>query len=160
ATVGGTTIAAGTVTTATKILTMTTFQKAVLAVIIAAAITAGIYEGREAYRSRQQVHALQQNQLPLTEQVRQLTRERDEATAKVAALQQENAGLQAGQKQAEVLKLRGQVGALRQSLASVPTNTTPSTGMARLMNDPAMKEYVHEVQLHTIKQRYDPLFQE
>ena len=76
----GTTLAptATATATATKAIAMTTLQKALIAATIAAVGT-GIYEGRQVSSLRTQVQTLQQQQMPLAEQIRELQRARDEA---------------------------------------------------------------------------------
>ena len=59
----------------------------------------------------------------------------------LAALNEENARLKSGQNQSELLKLRGQVGALRQQLVSAEAKAnTFSSSLNKIMADPAMKE--------------------
>ena len=156
----GTTIAATVGATTTKIIAMTTLQKAAITTAIIVAAGAGIYQARQASRLRDQVETLRQQQVPLAEQTQRLQRERDDATNKLAALTEENVQLKQGQKSAEVLKLRGEVGVLRQSLSSATASNAPATGISKLMNDPAMKEYIHQVQLQKVKERYALLFKE
>jgi len=80
AVLAGTTVAATTTATITKAIAMTALQKTL--------ITAGggIYEARQAATLRSQVQTLQQQQVPLTEQIGQLQRERDDATNQSAML--------------------------------------------------------------------------
>ena len=77
------------VATATKTIAMTTFQKTLVTATVAVLAGAGIYEARQAAQLRDQVQTLQQQQVPMTEQVRQLQGERDKATNTVAWLKQE-----------------------------------------------------------------------
>jgi RNA polymerase sigma factor (sigma-70 family) len=103
--------------TATKTIAMTTLQKTLITATIIAAVGAGIYEARQASNLQNQVQTLQQRQAPLTEQVKQLQREHEEATRKLAALREDNELLQPATNTAELLKLRGEVGVLRRQLA-------------------------------------------
>ncbi len=76
-------------------------------------------------------------------------------------LQEENARLKSGQNAAELLKLRGQVGVLRQRAAASEAHAaSPSSGLAKLMNDPAMKEYLRQAQMDKIRSMYSDLFKE
>ena len=67
---------------------LTTLQKTIITATIAAAVGTGIYEAHQASTLRTQVQTLQQQQSPLTEQNQQLQRERDDATNRLAMLQQ------------------------------------------------------------------------
>ena len=156
----GTAVQTSTVIAVTKAIAMTTLQKTLITAAIAAAVGTGIYEARQASTLRTQIQTLQQQQAPLAAQIQQLQRERDEATNRLTALIAENEQLKASQKAAELLKLRGEVGALRQSLANMAATNRPSAGLSALMRDPAMKEYIHQKQLKAIKERYAPLVQQ
>jgi RNA polymerase sigma factor (sigma-70 family) len=116
ATFAGTTIATTTTATAIKTIVMTTLQKALISATLIAAVGVGLYEARQSSILRSQVQTLRQQQAPLAEQIQQLQRERDDATNRLAALASENATLK--KNPAEVLKLRGEVGRLRQENAS------------------------------------------
>jgi RNA polymerase sigma factor (sigma-70 family) len=130
AVLAGTAVQTSTVIAATKAIAMTTLQKTLITAIIAAAVGTGIYEARQVSNLRSQVQTLQQQQAPLAEQVEQLTRDRDDATNKLAALRDENDRL--NRNTAELLKLRGEIGRLREdnrklrtSLANAAPNSTP-----------------------------------
>jgi len=82
AALAGTTVAATATATATKAIAMTTLQKTIIGATLAAAVGTGIYEARQASNLRSQNQLLQQQQAPLTEQIQQLTRERDDASSK------------------------------------------------------------------------------
>jgi len=90
---------------------MTTLQKALIAAIVVAAIGTGIYEARQALTLRSQVQTSRQQQAPLIEQIKQLRQQRDDATNKLAALQQENERLH--RDTVQLAKLRGEVARLR-----------------------------------------------
>jgi RNA polymerase sigma factor (sigma-70 family) len=114
---GSTLITTATVTAA-ETITMTTLQKTIIGATLAVAVGTGIYQAHQASVFRAQVQALQQQQLPLAEQIVQLTRERDSAASKLAALQNDNARLESdkallSRDTAELLKLRGEVTRLR-----------------------------------------------
>jgi RNA polymerase sigma factor (sigma-70 family) len=101
--------AAGLITT-TKALVMTTLQKAIVAITLATLAGAGVYEARQASQLRKQNQALEQQQAPLAEQLRQLRNNEDAANG-LASLRQENEQLKSNQ--TELIKLRGEVGALQ-----------------------------------------------
>ncbi len=118
AALAGTAVSTSTVITATKTIVMTTLQKTVITASLAVVAGAGIYEARQASTLRNQVQTLQQLEVPLTEQIAQLQRERDDATNRLDELFAENAQLKSHSNENELLKLRGEVGALRAQLAS------------------------------------------
>ena len=97
--------------TVTKAIAMTTLQKTLIVATLAATVGTGIYEARQASTLRTQTQKLQQQQAPLAEQNERLSRERDDATAREVALQQENERLR--QTAADVPKLRGELARLR-----------------------------------------------
>jgi len=161
AALAGTTVSASTAIATTKTIAMTTLQKTLITATLAAVVGTGIYQARQASTLRTQVQTLQQQQAPFAAQLQQLQRERDEATNRLAAVNDEIAHLKSEQKQAELLRLRGQVGTLRQQLASSEAKTnSPSSGFAKMISDPAMREYIHQALLDLIKRRYGSLFQE
>ena len=98
------------VTTATKVIAMTTLQKTLITATIAAAVGTGIYESRQAARLRSELQALRQNQ---AEQSQRAQQERDEASARQSSLREENDRLQ--RTTTDLLKLRAEVNSLRAS---------------------------------------------
>jgi RNA polymerase sigma factor (sigma-70 family) len=109
----GTAVHTSTVVTATKTIAMTTIQKTLITATLAVVAGAGIYEARQGAQLREQVQTLQQAQAPLADQLRQLQRERDDATNQLALLLAENEKLKSNQNSPEVLRLRGEVTRLR-----------------------------------------------
>jgi len=107
----GTTFAVPATGTATKTIAMTTLQKTLIATTLAASVGTGIFEAHRASTLRTQAQTFQQRQAPLTDQIKQLQQERDDATARQAALEQEREQLQ--QTVADVPRLRGEVARLR-----------------------------------------------
>ncbi len=106
---------------------MTTIQKSLAVVLIAAAIAAGWYQARRISQLRAEVGALKAQQLQLaalTNQVRELQRERDGATNTLAALVEENAALKKGP--SDVLRLRGEVGRLQRENISISSSSALS----------------------------------
>ena len=94
---------------------MTTPQKTLTALALAALAGAGLYYARQASSLRAQARALQQQQAPLMRQIMQSQRERDDATNRLASLAGEIAKL--GGNSTELLKLRGQVALLQGNLS-------------------------------------------
>ncbi len=161
AAIAGSAIHASTLIAATKTIAMTTLQKTIVAGALALAAGTGIYAVHQSSKLREKIQALQQEREPLTAQVQQLERERNQAAQQLAALKEENARLKPGQTDTELLKLRGQVGMLRQrAVASEAKSSSPTTGLAKLMSDPAMKEYLHQAQIDKFKSMYGDLFKE
>ena len=157
-TIGATSAVAATTATVTKVIAMTTLQKTVIATAIVVAAGAGIYEARQATQTRKENEVLQEKQTALTKQVEALQQQRDEASNRLALASA--SAPKPEQKSSEVLKLRGQVGALQQTLSSISATNTPKSGIAKMMSDPAMRDYIHQYQAKMIKERYEPLFKE
>ena len=108
----GTAVSASTLVAATKTIAMTTLQKTLVTAALATTIGAGIFEAHQAAQLRGQNRSLQQQQAPLAAQIRQLQQERAAATNQLADMQVELAT--ANRNNSELLKLRGEIGALRQ----------------------------------------------
>jgi len=107
-----------TAATATQAIAMTTLQKTVIAVALTAVVGVGIYEARQASTLRSQNQLFQQQQALLADQIQQLTKDRDDATRRLAALSDDNERLK--RNTAELPRLRGKIGLLQQALASRP----------------------------------------
>jgi RNA polymerase sigma factor (sigma-70 family) len=161
AAIAGSTIPVSTLIAATKTIAMTTLQKTLLASALALAAGTGIYAVHQSSQLRGQIETLQQERAPLAEQVQRLEQQRNQATQQLAALNEENARLKSGRNATELLKLRGQVGVLRQQAATNQAKTEPpASGLARMMSDPAMKEYLRQAQMEKIRSMYADLFKE
>jgi RNA polymerase sigma factor (sigma-70 family) len=107
----GTALATSTATAISKTIAMTALQKTFVAVTVAAIAGAGIYETRQAAQLRQQVQALQQQQLPLSEQIQQLQAARDDAAKRSSTLADEMAKRKDNAQ--ELAKLRAEVARLQ-----------------------------------------------
>jgi RNA polymerase sigma factor (sigma-70 family) len=152
-----TAVLTGTAIHTSTAIAMTTLQKAAIAATLAIVAGTGIYEARQASQLRDQVESLRQQQAPLTEQIQQLQRERDDATNRLAAVNDENARFKSGQYLTELLKLRSQVGLLQQSaLNNLPTNSAFSV-LASMMNDPAQKKLDQIQAREAAKDKYSSL---
>jgi RNA polymerase sigma factor (sigma-70 family) len=160
ATIGASTVVATTSATVTKAIAMTALQKTFIAGVIVIAAGAGVYEAHQASKFQKQNETLQESQTTLTRQVEALQHQRDDPSNRLAILTAENVQPKPPENSPEVLKLRGQVGMLRQTLSSVSASNVPKSGLQKMMSDPAMKKYIHNVQAKMIRDRYEPLFKE
>ena len=121
----------------TKAIAMTTIQKILITATLTTVIGTAVYEARQSMASRQQLQAIQKQQEPLNEQVGQLEQERDEAAAQSAALRQENEQLRRAT--AEVPKLRGELGRLREKAQELGQLKAGLAGTTGTDNDPALE---------------------
>jgi RNA polymerase sigma factor (sigma-70 family) len=121
---------------ASKAIAMTTVQKTIIGTTLAVAVGAGVYEARQGATLRSQVDIMQQQQSPLTEQVKRLQEERDAATARQATLEEENARLK--ETVAEVPKLRGELARLR----STPQQIGSANPAGLDANDPDVQNFL------------------
>jgi RNA polymerase sigma factor (sigma-70 family) len=120
----GTTLATTATATTIKTIAMTALQKTLITATIAAAVGTGIYEVRQAASLRSEVQALQQQQAPLAEEIQKLHRERDNATNRLAELN--DAFAKNKKDNSELLRLRGEAARLRresQELAQLALKT-------------------------------------
>src|SRR5689334_14685692 len=156
-TIGATSAVAATTVTVTKVIAMTTLQKTVIATALVVAAGAGIYQARQTSQLRQQNQVLEEKRADLALQVDTLQREREDASNRLALA---SASAAPKPNSSEVLKLRGQVGTLQQTLSSISATNTPKSGIAKMMSDPAMREYIHQYQAKMIRERYEQLFKE
>ena len=130
----GTTLA--TTATAVKTIAMTTLQKTIITATIATAVGTGIYEAHQASTLRTQVQTLEQQQAPLTDQIKQFARDRDESAREIVVLREDNDRL--SRNTAELLKLRGEVGVLRNA-ARVSMQANPADSST----EAAAKSWLH-----------------
>jgi RNA polymerase sigma factor (sigma-70 family) len=84
AVLAGTAVQTSTAVATTKVIAMTALQKTIVGTALVAAVGTGIYEAHQASTVRQQNQTLQQQQTSLTEQIRQLWQERDDAQKRLA----------------------------------------------------------------------------
>lgn len=144
---------------ATKTIAMTTLQKSFAAAALLAAVGTSLFQAHENVKMRREVQSIQQAQASLAAQVAQVRQERDEATNGLATAREQIAQMKTAQNSNELLRLRGNVGSLRQQLASSEAKNN-SSGFSKMMSDPAMREYINKAMEDLIKRRYGPLFQE
>ncbi len=158
--IAGSALPVSTLVTATKTIAMTTLQKTIVAAALAAAVGTGIFAVNQNSQMGDRIEALKQNQAPLNARIEQLEQERNRATNQLAAVLDENARLKSNPNASEVLKLRGEVTHLRQSAASDASNHPPASGLAKMLGDPAMKEYLHQAQMDKIKAMFQDFIKE
>ena len=115
----GTTLATTATITATKAIAMTALQKTIVTATVAVLAGAGIYKARQTAQLRDQVQTLRQEQAPMAEQLKQLQRERDDATSRLARQAREL--VTANSNRFELLRLRGEVTRLRQMSSNSQT---------------------------------------
>jgi RNA polymerase sigma factor (sigma-70 family) len=161
AAIAGSAVQASTLIVATKTIAMTTLQKTIVAAALAAAVGTGVYAVHQGAQLHGRIRSLEEQQAPMTAQIDQLQQERQQTAGQLAALREENARLKSGSNTTELLKLRGQVGTLRQrAVANEAKSNPPASGLAKLMSDPAMKEYIREAQKEKIRSMFADLFKE
>jgi len=160
AAVAGSTLHVSTFIAATKTIAMTTLQKTIVAAALALAAGTGVYAVHQSSQLRAQIQTLQQERAPLAAQLQQLEQEHKQAAQQLAALTEENARLKSGPSATELLKLRGQVGVLRQRAATNDAKAAPASGLAKMMSDPAMREYIRQAQVEKFRSMYADLFKE
>jgi RNA polymerase sigma factor (sigma-70 family) len=114
AALAGTAVSTSTAIAVTKTIAMTTLQKSIIGAVLVAAVGTGVFEARQAAQLQNQIQTLQQQQAPLPEQIQQLQRQRDDATNQLAELLAENEQLKSNQNETNLLKLRSEIGMLRQ----------------------------------------------
>jgi RNA polymerase sigma factor (sigma-70 family) len=117
-----------------KTITMTALQKTGIAAGLFLATGVGIYEAARAVRLQHELAASQQQQAPLSEELRAANQARDEATNLLAGLRAENEQLR--RDRAEVPKLRGEVSRLNQAAKALASSNSAGNG------DPALAEAV------------------
>ncbi len=138
AALAGTTLSAPTLMTAAKTIVMTTFQKTLVTAALVAAAGTAVYQARQLSTLRDRLQTSLQEQAALTENMRQLQRERDEAQGRLAALSNQaalnaNGPSELAKLRAEVARLRGEKGDLpaarvawlKQKLQQMPDKSIP-----------------------------------
>jgi hypothetical protein len=136
---------------------MTTIQKTVIAALTIGAIVAGVYAARQisSRRALTQTSELQvEEQAALSNQVEVLKRERDRATNALAALTAENAALK--KNPSDVLKLRGEVGRLRQENVSIGS----SSALSKVTANPEASKMLRDQQKMGMGRIYKGLAQQ
>jgi len=111
AALSGTTITTTAFVAATKTIAMTTLQKIAVTAALTVSVGAGIYQAKQAAKTRAEMQMLQQQQAPLTEQIQQLQAANESLSSRVVAFG--DSKTLADARLNELLKLRGEVGVLR-----------------------------------------------
>src|SRR5262249_46333706 len=118
-------------------------QKITLSVLAIAAVAFILYQAQEIRALRQReatINLLQEQERALTNRVRDLQRERDRATNALAALSEDRAASK--KSPSEVLKLRGEVGRLRQENTTMAT----SSGLSKVTANPESRKMLRDQQ--------------
>ncbi len=152
--------AVATTAAATKAIAMTTLQKITVTATIATLAVVGVYEGTQVNTARKDAAALRERLAPINAQLSALRQERDAASNQISSLTGELERMKSEQKRVEVLKLRGQVGALRRELTAAVESNANTPGFSKMMSDPAMREYIRIAMVDLVKRRYAAFFQE
>jgi RNA polymerase sigma factor (sigma-70 family) len=151
AVLAGTAVHTSTMIAATKTIAMTTLQKTFIAVALTAAIGTGIFEADQNSQLREQVQTFQQQQASLAEQVRQLQSERADTSNRWASLLAENQQLKSNPNATELLRLRGEVGMLRNQLADAKSGK----GQIQQLPLATAREYLNRANDHSSKHEYE-----
>ncbi|HWQ93250.1 MAG TPA: sigma-70 family RNA polymerase sigma factor [Clostridia bacterium] len=135
-----------------KGIVMTTLQKTIIATSVAVAIATGVYQAHQASQLRRGNESIRQQQTFLTQQIEQLSEEREQALRRMAALGEQKD--QRAAETAELLRLRGEVGRLRQenrTLARASLNNGDPAEMESLLTRVnQLKARVKELPEHQI----------
>ena len=137
------TLSAATATSLTtaKIIAMTTMQKILVGAALAAAVVTIAYQHRQVSQLRDQSQTLAPDrEAAWNQQVAQLQRERDQATNALALLKAENASL--AKRPSDVLKLRNEVGKLRDEKAALGA----TTAISKMTATPEARQLLHDQQ--------------
>jgi len=149
AALGGPAIATTATAAAIKTIAMTTLQKSIVGAMLAAAIGTGIYEARQVSSARAQIQTLVSQREQFTEQIGELTRERDDIAGRLAVLQGSDSERLNGTT-LELLRLRAEVSQWRRRAeATTPTTATNETDWA----DATLQTW--RTKLKMVKQRFD-----
>jgi RNA polymerase sigma factor (sigma-70 family) len=111
-------------------IALTTLQKVAVTVVLAATIGGGIYAVKQVSDAHNEVQELQAQQAPMAEKIRQLQSSLADTTNQLTGLMAENSELKSGKDKEEVLRLRGQVAAMRTQLASLENGRIEATNAA------------------------------
>jgi RNA polymerase sigma factor (sigma-70 family) len=129
----------------TKTIAMTTLQKTLVTATVAALAGAGIYEARQAAQLHDQVETLQQQQVPLTEQIQQLQKEFADSTNRLADLLVENSRLKSNSHEMEMLKLRGEVTQLKTAERQKKSDPVEAVANARVAKVNQLKQRLEQM---------------
>jgi hypothetical protein len=154
AALSGSIITTTAVIAATKGIAMTTLQKTVITAALAFTVGVGIYEARQAASTHAEVQTLQQQQGPLTVQIQQLQRERDETARQLASLREDNERL--SRDTGELLKLRGEVPRLRNALKELK-DAAATAGATNANDQIELEAKALNAKAHLLKQLFEQM---
>ncbi len=140
AVLGSATLSASTAVSITKTIIMTTLQKTIITAGAVGAVAIGLYQARLVSNLREQVRTLEHQQDQQAVISKQAQAERDRATNTLAAYAAENAALK--KNPSEVLKLRGEVGQLRQENAQLGS----SSALSKVTANPEARKMLRDQQ--------------
>ena len=149
ATLAGVTVSTVTSTTsATQAIAMTTLQKTLVGTVLVAAISVAVFQTREAARLRDANREHLQQQAALAEEIDRLKSEHAAANGRVAALANQTTTPRTNS--SELLKLRGQVGVLRQEKADLGRKSA----LSKVTADPTARKAMRDAQRMGMKSLY------
>ncbi len=123
-------------TAATKVITMTTLQKSVIAVVIIASAATAVFEGVRAKQFAQTAEFARQHEILSSNQLQQITQERDDALERLGALREQKNNTTA--QSADTSRLRAEVAMLRDQLQrqkTVSNSDDPTLAAAKVLAD-------------------------
>ena len=127
----------------TKVLAMTSLQKAAVSLTLTATLATALYEHGLAAHARVSEAALQTAHADLANQWHEAQAASSLLSNQLSALQEENSRLRSGAPQGELLKLRGEVATLRARLSETnPTRSHPTAvafSTDAMPNDPVVQ---------------------
>ena len=136
----GTAVSVSNLIVATKTIAMTTLQKMIVAATLAVAVSGFLYERRQVADLREQNQSLQRQQVSLGEQIQELQHAGDIASNRLVTATDDLA--EAKRSPSEVLKLRGQVGVLRQEKADLGSKSV----LSKMTADPESRNLIRSQQ--------------
>jgi RNA polymerase sigma factor (sigma-70 family) len=145
-----------TTSTITKAIAMTTMQKTLIAAVLAGAIGTGIYQAHEAASLRRQIQIVRQQE---SDEARQTEQERKKTSATIAVLTDENGQLRSARNLNELLRMRSDLGKLKQKVAAADASKSDSTlkVMADLMNNSDSKKLARIQIEEAVRNKYTAL---
>jgi preprotein translocase subunit SecD len=131
---------------------MTKIQKTLIGTTVAVLVGVGLYEAHQAARFRQQVQALQQQQIALQEQLQRISSENKSLSSRLAQAGHPPAA--STERLRELLRLRGEIGVLRrqqreleQALAALQPRGSENAGSPASAPQPPNAPAPFQVQL-------------
>ena len=146
---GAAAVTSSTLIASTQTIVMTTLQKAAVTAALAILAGAGIYEAHQNSHLLEANRALQQQQAPLTDQVRQLQQRLEQTSNQLADVKNDLAA--AGKRPAELMKLRGEVGRLSQE----KSQAGEKSALNKITADPETRKMLRDQQKVGMSQLYN-----